>query len=81
LKNNYDINILLDKLSKLLSKTHNCYEVKRAIFTEKTWFYRYFIYHLIKNNSDLSDVVNAHFKDTELDWNFIKTLYVGNQKK
>ncbi|MBS7576100.1 MULTISPECIES: RNA-directed DNA polymerase [unclassified Enterococcus] len=58
LKRKLDINLLLDKINQLFEKTHSNY-ANQSRFSEKFWYFRYFIYFLIKNNLILKKDVNC----------------------
>lgn len=81
LQNNYDYNQLLDKVNNLLMRTHQFYEPDRARMTEKLWFFRYFIYLIIKNIPSLSQLVRSNYRNSELDWSFICTQGTNQQPR
>lgn len=81
LQNSFNNDKLMRKVDDLLNSTHGYYEDNRARMTEKLWFFRYFIYSIIKNIPTLSVLVATQYKNSELDWDYIYTLYANVDQK
>ena len=77
LQNSFDNDKLMRKVKGLLETTHRYYESDRARMTEKLWFFRYFIYSIIKNIPTLSELITTQYPDSELDWTYIQTLFAN----
>lgn len=82
LQNSFNNDKLMRKVNELFSTTHAYYEANRARMTEKLWFFRYFIYSIIKNIPTLSVLVETQqYENSELDWNYICMLYANGGQK
>lgn len=81
LQNSFDNDKLMRKVKGLLETTHRYYESDRARMTEKLWFFRYFIYSIIKNIPTLSELITTQYIDSELDWTYIQTLYDNSSQQ
>lgn len=80
LQNNFDDNKFLERIKNLFSEVHQFYEDNRSRMTEKLWFFRYFIYILIRNNSKWKKIVLTKYKKSELDYIFILSSGTNEQK-
>ncbi|BCP56576.1 hypothetical protein SUT007_00340 [Streptococcus parasuis] len=80
LQNNFDDNKFLERIKNLFSEVHHFYEDNRSRMTEKLWFFRYFIYILIRNNSKWKKIVLTKYKKSELDYIFILSSGTNEQK-
>ena len=88
IKRKLDIKDLLDKINNLLEETYRNY-TNQSRFSGKFWYYRYFIYYLIKNNIINGAIVKSYLRSkgfqsgrygykSELNANYIFTQ--GNQQ-
>jgi hypothetical protein len=88
IKRKLDIKDLLDKINNLLEETYRNY-ANQSRFSGKFWYYRYFIYYLIKNNIINGAIVRSYLRSkgiqsgeygykSELNANYIFTQ--GNQQ-
>lgn len=80
LQNNFDDNKFLERIKNLFSEVHQFYENNRSRMTEKLWFFRYFIYILIRNNSNWKKIVLTKYKKGELDYIYILSSGTNEQK-